>query len=362
MNNDAPSLPEPRLPSHEDRVASLLGELAAGWREATPPLPAPFPAWLLRKLEARLQHGTRGGDGIAEALPEPDSVPAELVPAMDTLEAEALLALLDRRLLDRDSLAAVHAVFSEARAELASRSSRSVERALAARDHQLSVATHELRTPISSILLNLQLLERTARARETLDGEAVVRMLAVPARQLRRLIRMVDLLLDTAQVENERLALDPAPLDLCELVHDVARRLEELARATGCTLDLSDCQPVQGQWDRLRLEQVVHNLLTNGIKYGGGRVEVHTYQDGDARIVVRDGGRGIAAEDHERIFEPYERVHGDGSEEGAGLGLYIVREIVRAHGGRIAVDSQAGQGAAFVVTLPLAPTGGRQVG
>jgi signal transduction histidine kinase len=173
---------------------------------------------------------------------------------------------------------------------------------------------------------------------------------------------MVDLLLDSAQVENERLVLNPQPMDLCDLVHDVASPLEELARAAGCALDLSDCHPVKGTWDRVRLEQVVHNLLTNAIKYGGGKVEVHTYETGEARIVVRDNGRGIAPEDHERIFEPYERVHVSGNEEGAGLGLYIVREIVRAHGGRIAVESAAGQGATFVVTLPTTTITGAQAG
>ena len=146
---------------------------------------------------------------------------------------------------------------------------------------------------------------------------------------------MVDLLLDSAQVETERLVLNPQPMDLCELVQDVAARLAELARAAGCELDLSDCHPVQGCWDRLRLEQVVHNLLTNAIKYGGGKVDVRTYQTGEAahrraRPRPRDRAGGPGA--HLRTLRARASA---GSEEGAGLGLYIVREIVRAHGGRV---------------------------
>lgn len=363
LNHEATSPSNAGLPSREDRLAPLLEGLAEHWQRPGNPIPAPLPEWLLRKLRARLERGASGGDGVAEALPAADSAPSEVVPALDAMEFEALAALQEESLLTRATLASVHAIFSEARAELANRPyGPTVEQALAARDHQLSVATHELRTPISSILLNLQLLERTARSQGVLDSEAVVKLLAVPSRQLRRLIRMVDLLLASAQVENQRLVLHPQTMDLCGLVHEVAERLAELARAAGCELDLSDCHPVQGTWDRLRLEQVVHNLLTNAIKYGGGKVEVHTYQTGEARIVVRDNGRGIAPEDQERVFEPYERVHSAGNEEGAGLGLYIVREIVRAHGGRVAVESAPGRGATFVVTLPMTTPGGTEVG
>lgn len=243
-----------------------------------------------------------------------------------------------------------------AEAEAAQRTAEAaLQRSLAARDRQLSIATHELRTPISSILLNVQMLERTARQRGALDAQTVARMLAVPARQLRRLTHMVDLLLDSARVENDRLVLHPQPVDLCELVHDCFGRLEPLAREAGCAVSLEACRPVVGQWDRLRLEQVVGNLLTNAIKYGGGQVEVATHGCGEAVLIVRDHGDGIAAPDQQRIFEPFERLPSASVEDGAGLGLYIVREIVRGHGGRIEVHSTPGQGATFSVFLPLTP-------
>ncbi len=365
LKNEAPSLSLPRSAATADGLDALLQDMAARWRSGSiAGIPATLPEWLLRKLRARLERGTSGGDGVADALPPDDSPAAQVAPVLDAMQFDTMVTLQDRGLLDRAALAAVHAIFSEARAELASRTGpdAALRQALAARDHQLSVATHELRTPISSILLNLQILERTAQKQGTLDTETVMRLLAVPSRQVRRLTRMVDLLLDSAQVETGRLVLDLQPVDLCEVVHDTADRLAELARAVGCELNLSDCHPVQGQWDRLRLEQVMNNLLTNAIKYGGGMVQVHTLRTGEACVVVRDNGRGIAPEDQERIFQPYERVHGGGAEEGAGLGLYIVREIVRAHGGRIEVESRLGHGAAFRVCLPLIPPGATQGG
>jgi signal transduction histidine kinase len=365
LNNESASPQKPQSVSPtKGRWPAILDEVASRWHgeETSQHIPRTLVPWLLHKLHARLERGSSGGDGVAQALPACASPPDQVVPALDRMEFETLVAMMEARALDRSSLAAVHSTFAEARAELAGRQVQALERSLTARDRQLSVATHELRTPISSILLNLQMLERAARTRGALESEAIGRFLAVPSRQLRRLTRMVDLLLDSAQVETDRLLLDPQPLDLCELVHDSAARLADLAAAAGCELDLSGCEPVEGRWDRLRLEQVVNNLLTNAIKYGGSRVEVATRPGDEVAIAIRDHGRGIAAEDQQRIFEPFERLHSAGSEEGAGLGLYIVREIVRAHGGRIEVESRVGQGATFTVILPHSSTGARQGG
>jgi signal transduction histidine kinase len=103
----------------------------------------------------------------------------------------------------------------------------------------------------------------------------------------------------------------------------------------------------------MRIEQVITNLVTNAIKYGGGRVDVRAGRDAQgAFVAVRDNGEGIAGEDHHRIFEPFERLPATAGEDGAGLGLYIVREIVRAHGGAITVESVPGEGATFLVRLP----------
>lgn len=299
-------------------------------------------------LLASLRQHLRGGDG--EAAASDVGVPAS---ALEDLELQCLACLLRARLLDAHALTAVHMVFARYRAGTWQSAEGALQRALAARDRQLSIATHELRTPIASILLNVQMLERAAERKGSLDAATVLRMLDVPSRQLRRLTRMVDLLLDSAQVESERIVLRPQQVDLCDLVHDAAARLENVARAADCEISLGGCTPVVGHWDPLRIEQVVTNLLTNAIKYGGARVDVRTLAGDEAMLVVRDHGQGIAPEDQERIFAPFERLLSAATEDGAGLGLYVVREIVRAHGGRIEVDSTPGQGATFTVHLPL---------
>lgn len=355
-----------RIPA--DRQASsaalhALTEATARWRQdGLRNLPAPLADWLLASLRHRLQAGSpQVQTQLRQALPPgwPEAGLAAGIVLFDRLELACLRAMLEAAELDGLSLEAVHETFSEARAALAVRgaersATQTVQQALAARDRQLSIATHELRTPITSILLNLELLERTARARGSLDAASVEHLLAVPSRQLRRLTRMVDLLLDTAQVENERLVLQPEPVDLCQVVHDAVSRLAAMAREAGCELDVQGCAPVVGRWDRLRLEQVVTNLLTNAIKYGGQRIEVGTASGNhEASVSVRDHGAGIPAEDRDRIFEPFERLTRSSAEEGAGLGLYIVREIVRAHGGRISVDSRPAAGTTFTVHLPI---------
>lgn len=353
MTDATPDLPSSATPA----AASVVVAAFAGGVQDAPVLPAGAVAGLLDRVRRRLAAGGSppvDGSHWPAGWPSPGQVlPA--VAALSDLEAELAATLLEQGKLDADALRAIHIEFAAARDRVlasANAAPQTLQEALAARDRQLSIATHELRTPISSILLNLQMLERASRERGPLDAATVSRLLAVPSRQLRRLARMVGLLLDVAQVEAERLQLHPEPLDLCELVHDAANRLHELANANGCTICLDGCEPLAGMWDRLRLEQVVTNLLTNAIKYGGGRVEVGTRRADMALITVRDHGPGIPPEDRERIFQPFERLGPTAGEDGAGLGLYIVREIVRAHGGRIAIADAPDQGTVFTVSLP----------
>jgi signal transduction histidine kinase len=149
-------------------------------------------------------------------------------------------------------------------------------------------------------------------------------------------------------------------MDLCDVVAETAERLGPEAAKAGSDLQLLLERPVIGCWDRLRLEQVTTNLLANAVKYGGpGRVTatVRMGHDGEAELSVNDEGGGIAEADHQRIFEPFERaVHG-AKQDGAGLGLYIVREIVAAHGGSVRLVSHPGDGATFSVRLPASLEG-----
>jgi signal transduction histidine kinase len=227
-------------------------------------------------------------------------------------------------------------------------------RAVALRDEFLTVAGHELRTPLTALLLQAESLvgrgELTGR-----DAERARRLY----RQARRLVTLVDELLDVSRVRTGRLALHREALDLVALVSDHVARLTGESARPAPQIVLSATGAPHGHWDRTRLEQVVSNLVSNAIKYGAGEpVEVEVGAEADhAVLIVRDHGIGIAPEDQARIFGRFERAVSSRNYGGLGLGLWIARQIVEAHGGTIAVRSAPGQGAEFRVQLPLAAPG-----
>src|SRR5207302_8552716 len=166
--------------------------------------------------------------------------------------------------------------------------------------------------------------------------------------------RLVSDLLEVSRVSSGRRTLQREEMDLAESVRDVAERHEPEARNAGTTVQVRT-ERVMGSWDRLRIEQVIANLLVNAIKYGGGRpVRLKVERaDGTARLSVRDEGIGISTEDQERIFDRFERAVSVRSYGGMGLGLYIARQMADAHGGRIQVQSARGKGSTFTVDLPV---------
>ncbi|HUS67106.1 MAG TPA: HAMP domain-containing sensor histidine kinase, partial [Kofleriaceae bacterium] len=161
--------------------------------------------------------------------------------------------------------------------------------------------------------------------------------------------------LDVSRITVGRLTLEPEPLDLAALARDVADRLVDEARAAGCAVTVDADEPVEGQFDKNRIDQVVTNLVTNAIKYGDRKpIELSVKRlDGHAKLIVHDHGIGIPEVDHARIFQRFQRAVSERNFGGLGLGLYIVGEIVAAHGGEIDVVSQPGDGSTFTVTLPL---------
>ncbi len=227
-----------------------------------------------------------------------------------------------------------------------------------ARDRFLSIASHELRTPLNPLGIHVQLLLRAARD-GTLAAQAPEKVLTVLEtcdRQVRRFGQLVHDLLDITRIGVGRLDLHLEEVDLAAMTRDLAARFgPELAEA-GCPLTLRADAAAVGRWDRLRLEQVAANLLSNAAKYGRGRpVEVSVEANGKAaRLTVRDQGIGVAPEDQERIFERFERAAPGYEYGGLGMGLYIVGQIVQALGGSVWVESAPGEGAAFTVELPVA--------
>jgi signal transduction histidine kinase len=226
------------------------------------------------------------------------------------------------------------------------------------REDFLSVAGHELKTPLTAAQINLELVARAARrARfdEDGEGEPLTRRVALVERQMSRLGVLVDQLLDVSRLTSGRIALDLEEVELGALGHEVVGRVREEAARARTTLTVAAPEPVVGQWDRARVDQLLSNLLSNAMKYGAGcpvELEIRAQADQSALVVVRDRGVGIAPENQARIFRKFERAVSDRHFGGLGLGLWICREIVEAMRGTIQVESSPGRGATFTVRLP----------
>lgn len=229
--------------------------------------------------------------------------------------------------------------------------------AVSARDEFLSVASHELKTPLTPLQLKLQALRREAEAARggVLSGERVAQALKGVEAQVQRLTGLVRDLLDVSRISRGGLVLKPGAADLARIVRDAVATIGPEAAKRGCAVDVRAPPELRGWWDPVRLEQVLMNLLGNALKYGEGKpVHVLLERDGAlARLSVRDEGIGISPEHLERVFGKFERAVSERHYGGLGLGLFISQRIVHAHGGQIRVRSRPGEGSTFTVELPL---------
>jgi signal transduction histidine kinase len=235
---------------------------------------------------------------------------------------------------------------------------RESQEAVRARSEFLSVASHELNTPLTSLMLALQRLRRVASpSARALDPAAFERALALTCRQGTRLSRLVGDLLDVSRIEGQgQLPLQPERVELGALVGEVLERFEgDVARAN-CSVSMQSDSSIVGEWDRSHIDRIVTNLLSNAIKFGLGKpIEITvTAAAGVARLEVRDHGLGIEPEQIARIFGRFERAASARHYAGLGLGLYITRKLVEAHGGSIRCESQPEVGSTFIVELPCA--------
>ena len=226
-----------------------------------------------------------------------------------------------------------------------------VQQAVGLRDEFLSIASHELRTPLSTIQLILQGLEGTARK---LNANELIPKIERVLRQVARLAELVTKLLDVTRIGAGQLQLEIEEFDFVPVVREIVERFAEPALSAGSPLRIHAPQRLIVRADRSRLDQVVTNLLSNAIKFGAGKPVDVTLQGDPSRLqlTVRDQGIGIAPEYSLRIFNRFERAVSTRHYGGLGLGLYITRRIVEAHGGTVRVDSAPGAGAAFTINLP----------
>lgn len=243
---------------------------------------------------------------------------------------------------------------SRAIAEENARLFAEAQAALQAREEFLSIASHELRTPLTPLKLRLQSLRRLLSK----SSDPKVEPLIVKANDdVERLTRLVETLLDADAVGRGELTLQREPVDLVFLVTALLEQFKPTIERSGCAVTLSGEGALVGEWDRLRLEQVIINLLSNALKFGAGKpveIRVEALPGPSARLVVTDHGIGIDPARQERLFERFERAVSPREFGGLGLGLYLTRKIVEAHGGSIGLESQPGAGTSVGVVLPLA--------
>ncbi|WP_375769777.1 ATP-binding protein [Archangium gephyra] len=228
--------------------------------------------------------------------------------------------------------------------------------AVGLRDEFLSVASHELKTPLTSLKLQHALIGKslTPECRASVGTR-----LPKAVSQVERLTSLVDSLLDVSRIGAGRLGLEPVEMELTQLLREVMERLSEVFAQAGCGVDFPDTPTVHGYWDPSRLDQVLVNLLSNAAKYGAGK-PIHVrvkVVDGRALLSVEDEGIGIAPGDVPRLFSRFGRAVSERHYGGLGLGLFISKQIVEAMDGRIRVESQPARGSTFTVELPLRARG-----
>ncbi len=234
---------------------------------------------------------------------------------------------------------------------------KTLSESVRARDEFMSIASHELRTPVFSLNLQIEILARQIAKGipAAFDPENVGNFVDTCGRQVSSLINLIDDMLDVSRIATGQLSMQPEVCDFSKIVGKAVGSLRQLYQASGVQISYTANENTTVNGDCERLNQVVLNLLTNALKYGSSKpVSVALRRDaGNAILEVSDNGMGISAENTQRIFERFERGISSNNISGLGLGLFISRRIVEAHGGTISVQSTEGRGSTFVVHIPL---------
>ena len=234
--------------------------------------------------------------------------------------------------------------------------------AIRARDNFISIAAHELRNPMTPLLGQINLLRKNAR----LAGDAVPEHISHGIERLdlivRRYIRRTTTLLDISRLTSGNFRLNPAIVDISKVISDVVADFAFHAETAGSVLSVTIANDIVGLFDRTAVEEIAENLVSNAVKYGGGKpIDVTLTRDASQiKLQVRDRGLGISTKDQARIFEQFERLVTGRSTAGFGLGLWVVGQLSDSMGGTIEVESHLGEGSTFTVRLPLQTTTGNE--
>jgi PAS domain S-box-containing protein len=232
------------------------------------------------------------------------------------------------------------------------------QRAIEIRNDFLSIASHELNTPITSVKLQLQMVNRTLthKKEEAFPIERFKKSIDTSVKQVDRLINLVQVLLDVSRIQSGQFNFVFDKVSVHDMVSDVVDRHKELIQTYSCQLTTKNTSSIHAVWDKTRMEQVLTNLINNAVKYAPGKIEVTVADDyNNVKISVRDYGPGIPSDKIHTIFDRFERGNSPESISGLGLGLYIVKQIIEGHHGKIEIQSQVNEGSCFTISVPKDP-------
>jgi signal transduction histidine kinase len=237
---------------------------------------------------------------------------------------------------------------------------REKESALEARSEFLSIASHELKTPIAALSLQVQVAERKLQAKSNPDPHEIDQMafLGKTSRQISRLVQIVEQLLDVSRIDRRMVSLQFEEINLSNFIQNLVERLDSNLKEAQCSVSLQLQNNIRCNWDSIRFEQVFENLISNAIKYAAGKpIHIETKENtGMVEVAVRDSGPGIEKSKQSQIFDRFIRANSSPQIKGLGLGLFITRQIVEAHGGAIWVESKPGEGTSFLMKIPAHPS------
>jgi signal transduction histidine kinase len=257
---------------------------------------------------------------------------------------------LEQKLLLDDLLKKEMQARSDAEAER-----EKIQKALGIRDDFISFASHELRTPITSLKMALQLAENELKTHEQIELTQLKKVIHIASNQVERLTRLIFGLLDVSKIQAGKLSIEKSRVNLSSLLAEIVHRFGEQFEVSRINVKLNIEPDIYGHWDPFRIEQVINNLIENAIKYGASQpIDISLrLKEGVAYLVVRDRGIGIKKDQRKKVFEKYMRIGSSAKVTGLGLGLYIVSQIVKSHGGSIRVIGAPGKGSSFIVQLPI---------